>query len=147
MRRALPLAVAALLVLAAFAAGYVYRSSGVFPAGQSDGKALAQSPSPPPPSPPSSPSTARGGQRDRGDRGIVTGTIERVQGRVLVVKVTSARGVKTDRGGTLSAEVGPDVSVLREIALSELKKGNSVTLRGGMEGDIFIVRQVIVELR
>lgn len=148
MRRALPLAVAALLVVAAFAAGYVFRSSGVLPVGQSDSRALAQSPSPPPPSPPSSPrGTPPGGQRDRGERGLVTGTVERVQGRTVVITVTSARGLKADQGATFSTEVGPDVSVLREIALTELKKGNLVTMRGTVEGGKFVVRQVLVELR
>lgn len=144
MKRGLPVAVAAILIAAAFAAGYALRSPDLIgDLRDGGGQVLAQTPSPPPPSPRGSPS----GGRDRGDRGLLTGTVESVQGRTVVVKVTSARGVKADQGAMFTIQVETDASILREIALSDLKKGNTVTVRGTVENGKLVVRQVLVDLK
>lgn len=141
MKRGMPVIVAALLLVAAFAAGYYVRSEGDGTEARLGGQPVMAQVQP---SPRDSPRTRQG---DKTERGLVVGTLETVRDRTLVVKVTQARGIKLDPGGTLTAELGPAAALLREITLAELKKGSSVTLRGTMEQGKFVINQVIVELK
>jgi hypothetical protein len=143
MKWRIPVIVAAVLVVAAFAAGYSVRWVDLIPRSRAGGQALAQPQ--PTPSPRESP-RQKEQQRNR-DRGTVAGTVESVRDRTLVVRVTHARGVKVDQGAALTAQVDVDAAILRASSLAELKKGSTVTLRGSLESGTFVVRQIIVDLR
>ncbi len=156
MRRGIPVVVVVLLVALAFAAGYSLRWSAARANGQNEGAAaLVQaqpSPTPVPPGPPGPGGGppgggTPGGRRDRGQPGLVSGTVESVRNRTLVIKVSQSRAVKADQNGLVTVDVGERADVLREIPLTEIRRGNSVTLRGVVEDGKFEVRQVIVELK
>jgi len=143
MKPRIPVIVAAVLVAAAFAAGYSVRWVDLMPRPRAGGQALAQ----PQPTPAPRESPRQKEQQGNRDRGTVAGTVESVRDRILVVKVTQSRGVKVDQGAMLTVQVGVDATILRGISLTELEKGSMVTLRGSLENGTFVVRQIIVDLR
>jgi len=145
MKPRMPVIAAAVLVAAAFVAGYSVRWVDLMPRPRAGGQALAQPQ--PTPAPRESESPRQKEQQGNRDRGTVAGTVESVRDRTLVVRVTQARGVKVDQGATLTAQVGVDATILRGISLAELQKGSMVTLRGSLENGTFVVRQIIVDLR
>ncbi|HEV8339059.1 MAG TPA: hypothetical protein VGR25_05305 [bacterium] len=139
------MAVAAVLIVAAFAAGYLFRSSPLADRLSDGGQVLAQSPAPTPsPAPLSSPKGAPDRQR-KGEKGEVVGMLESVRDHTLILKVTSARTTGVQQGATLTVQVDDRATILREIALTDLKKGNTVTLRGSMADGKFVVSSVTVE--
>ena len=82
------------LVAAAFVAGDSVRWVDLMPRPRAGGQALAQ----PQPTPAPRESPRQKEQQGNRDRGTVAGTVESVRDRILVVKVTQARGVKVDQG-------------------------------------------------
>lgn len=147
MKRGIPVIVAAALIATAFAAGYYARSNSPRADDLLGGQPVMAQPQPTPQPTPRDSSRNRQQQGEKGERAEVVGTLEVVRDRTLVVKVSQSRGVKLDPGGTLTAELGPTATLLREISLTELKKGSNISLRGTMVQGKFVITQVIVELR
>jgi len=145
-RLPLPLLMAVVLIVAAFAAGYLFRASALADRVTGSGQALAQSPAPPPsPPPPSSPKGAPSGGQRKGNKGEVVGMVESVRDRTLILKVTSAPAMGVQQGAMFTAQIDAGATILREIALTDLKKGNTVTLRGTMVDGKYVVSMLIVE--
>jgi hypothetical protein len=137
MRYSVPVGLVAVLVIAAFAAGYVLhaRTDRVLPLTEASTVSQVQT------SP--GPSTKSRGQAEKA---IVRGTIEAISNGTLVVRVAQAPGLPLVQGARLTVDLRPDTVLMREITRSDLTRGSSVNLRGSLEGGRFIVRQLTVEL-
>ena len=133
MRRTVPLYIAVGLVVLAFVAGFIADSAINMEGPQAHAQTPAQTPSQTP-----------GKSRTDSGKASVTGTIEAIQGNRLTVRVQEARGSSAQPGKDLTVDLGPNVDVTREITVSELRKGETVTLRGATEGNRFTVLQILV---
>ncbi len=149
MKRGIPILVAAALIVVAFTAGYFARSSNPRANDLLGGQPVMAQPQPTPPQPTPQASPRKGGQGqqqgEKGQRGEVVGTLEVVRDKTLVVKVAQSRGVQVDSRGTVTAELSPTATLLREISVADLKKGSNLTVRGVMVDGKFVINQVVVE--
>jgi len=143
MRRSMPVGLAVVLIAAAFAAGYLLRvGTASLLSSTSAGTVGPASPSPAPASP--SPSQKSGA---KGEKATVTGTIESISNGTLVIRVTQASGLPLQQGASLTAQLQPKSTLLAEITRTDLRRGLRVILRGSLEGNKFVVRDLILEAR
>jgi len=136
MKRTATIFLMAVLLVTVFAAGYFTRAK----MGSEERLAQAQTPAP-------TQGKDRSGEpktQTGSGQGGLTGVIQSLQNGKLIVKVQQAHITGVQPGANLTVDVDQRVEVIRETTVSDLKTGETVTIRGVMDGSRFVARRILV---